>query len=104
VTGKPAGDDLREGKRTVLVALAYRSASESDRERLRNGLGRPDLEQQEIDAIRSILESTGALAEVERRIEALSASTEEILARGPHGTGDTAVLRALLESAVRRTA
>ena len=30
-TGKPAGDDLREGKRTVLIALALDAASPDDR-------------------------------------------------------------------------
>lgn len=104
VTGKPAGDDLREGKRTVLVALAYRAADEPDRALLRDGLGRPDLAPDEIDAIRGVLERTGALAAVESQIDQLAASTEDVLARPPHGIGDTTVLRALLESAVRRTA
>ena len=31
-TGKPAGDDLREGKRTVLVGLTIDAADEADRD------------------------------------------------------------------------
>ncbi len=44
VTGKPAGDDLTEGKRTVLVALALTQASEQDASSARPQPGhRPDL-------------------------------------------------------------
>ncbi len=43
VTGKPAGDDLREGKRTVLLALAWERATPGERGLLAGGLGRRDL-------------------------------------------------------------
>src|SRR5215210_6907401 len=39
VTGKPAGDDLREGKRTVLVAAADEKASPAQRQALNRHLG-----------------------------------------------------------------
>jgi geranylgeranyl diphosphate synthase type I len=38
VTGKPAGDDLREGKRTVLVARAHELADDAGRELLTDRL------------------------------------------------------------------
>src|SRR5205085_10383104 len=40
-TGKPAGDDLREGKRTVLVAFALEAANDAQREQIRRRLGDP---------------------------------------------------------------
>ena len=40
-TGKPAGDDLREGKRTYLVAAAFEGAAAADRDALAHGLGDP---------------------------------------------------------------
>ena len=43
VTGKPAGDDLREGKRTVLVAHALQSADAEDARRLDAALTIDDL-------------------------------------------------------------
>src|SRR5215203_3456668 len=43
-TGKPAGDDLREGKRTVLVAVTLDAASGTDREAVEGLLGRDDLD------------------------------------------------------------
>lgn len=39
VTGKPAGDDLREGKRTVLLALTWAASSPTEREALTEVLG-----------------------------------------------------------------
>ncbi|HEX2772118.1 MAG TPA: polyprenyl synthetase family protein, partial [Micromonosporaceae bacterium] len=41
VTGKPAGDDLREGKRTYLVAVAYAEADPAGRDLLARRLGDP---------------------------------------------------------------
>ncbi|PWD49842.1 polyprenyl synthetase [Serinibacter arcticus] len=103
VTGKPAGDDLREGKRTVLVALAYREADEADRELLRRGLGDADLTEDAVEELRAVLARTGALAAVEARIDALAARTAALVDSPPAGIGDVGDLRALLEAAVRRT-
>jgi geranylgeranyl diphosphate synthase type I len=74
-TGKPAGDDLREGKRTYLVATAFEAADPAQREALRAGLGNPGAE---VDALRQIIVDTGALARTERRIEELT--TQALLA------------------------
>ncbi len=75
VTGKPAGDDLREGKRTVLLALALRSAREGGRGDaeavLIAALGNPELDLVGVDRVRQALRELGADAEVEQRIERL---------------------------------
>jgi len=67
-TGKPAGDDLREGKRTVLVGLAEERADAHGRRLLTDGLGNPDLDDAAVDALRAVFERSGALAETERMI------------------------------------
>ncbi len=67
-TGKPAGDDLREGKRTLLVALAAAAADDAQRRLLDTGVGNPALSQQEVDELRAVLRATGACDQVERRI------------------------------------
>jgi geranylgeranyl diphosphate synthase type I len=64
-TGKPAGDDLREGKRTILVATAMQRASAEQAAHLREGLGDPHLGPEAIDDMRAIIVATGALDEVE---------------------------------------
>jgi geranylgeranyl diphosphate synthase type I len=68
VTGKPAGDDLREGKRTVLLAIARERADRSTRATLDEVIGDPTLTETQITALRATLQSTGALNEVESLI------------------------------------
>ncbi len=72
VTGKPAGDDLREGKRTVLIAMTNDRQSEAQREIARKYFGKPDLDAQGVAVLREIIESTGARAELESTIERLT--------------------------------
>ena len=72
-TGKPAGDDLREGKRTVLVAKALETASPSQAHLLRTHLGDPSLDRAGVDTLREVIVDTGALAAVETLIETLAA-------------------------------
>ena len=67
-TGKPAGDDLREGKRTVLVALAQQAARPAQRDVLERTLGRADLDEDGVARLREIIVGTGALAAVEALI------------------------------------
>ena len=67
-TGKPAGDDLREGKPTVLLAVARRLAGFHGT-RLLARVGAVDLEDDEVDRLRHLLVECGASAGVERMIE-----------------------------------
>jgi geranylgeranyl diphosphate synthase type I len=73
VTGKPAGDDLREGKRTVLIAITNERQSESQRETAKKHFGKPDLDAEGVAVLREIIESTGARTELEATIERLTA-------------------------------
>ncbi len=66
-TGKPAGDDLVEGKRTVLVALALDGATASDAARLDAALGTP-LSDEQVADLRRIIDDSGAHAHVEQVI------------------------------------
>jgi geranylgeranyl diphosphate synthase type I len=68
VTGKPAGDDLREGKHTLLTALAMQSADPAQASALRGGLGDRKLEEGEVAELRGVIVATGALDRVEQRI------------------------------------
>lgn len=70
VTGKPAGDDLRESKPTALVAAAIAGASAAQRELL-SRIGDPGLDEPTIAAIRQVIVDTGALAAVEAKITEL---------------------------------
>jgi geranylgeranyl diphosphate synthase type I len=61
VTGKDRHSDLREGKRTVLLAKATARSSGRERTFLEERVGRPDLSPEEVERARRLLESTGAL-------------------------------------------
>ena len=102
-TGKPAGDDLREGKRTVLVATAFESASPAQAAVLRGRLGDPALDPDGVAELRAIIVETGALRHVEALIEALTAQAFAAL-ESPHIDDDAReVLRGLAVAATSRT-
>lgn len=83
VTGKPAGDDLREGKRTLLVALALRALPRERAARLDARLGATDLTAPEIAELSALVAESGAPAQVEQRIEQLMARSLAALAAAP---------------------
>jgi geranylgeranyl diphosphate synthase type I len=85
VTGKPAGDDLREGKHTLLVALALQRADATDpaaARLLRAELGTA-LAPAQIERLRGVLTDLGAVDEVEARITELSERAHATLATAP---------------------
>ncbi|WP_323098665.1 polyprenyl synthetase family protein [Intrasporangium sp. YIM S08009] len=107
-TGKPAGDDLREGKRTVLVAHALDAASGPDRHLVESLLGRDDLDLAGVERIRSVLVGTGAVDRVEALISELADASRGAVARA-RATGvleDAAldVLEGLVEVSTARHA
>jgi len=65
VTGKSCLDDLREGKRTVLVLRALRLATPAGQALLERSLGDPDLDEAGADRCREVVASSGALASIE---------------------------------------
>lgn len=67
VTGKPAGDDLREGKRTVLLAEAYAHLDETAAAHLDALIGNPELDAAGVADARTIIADSGA----QERVEAL---------------------------------
>lgn len=71
VTGKAVGEDLREGKPTLLYALARQRASGGGARLLAERFGAPDLSTEEVGAIQAVFEETGARSDVEATIEEL---------------------------------
>lgn len=103
-TGKPAGDDLREGKRTVLLARALGGATPAEAALVRGLVGSPELTDAEIDDLREIFVRTGALDGVEKLVDELADEAFAALdALGIEGDGAT-MLRALGYAAIERSA
>lgn len=101
VTGKPAGDDLREGKRTVLIARALRRL-EDRAEELGDGLGRADLTDGDVDRLRALLTDSGAPSEVEALIDEHSAAARAALLDVPLDSRGLAALDAMVDAATAR--
>jgi geranylgeranyl diphosphate synthase type I len=82
VTGKPVGDDLREGKLTPLIAVAARRV-DPDGEALLSRVGRPELSESDVLALQELLVAVGAVDEIERAIERLVDRALDALASAP---------------------
>lgn len=95
-TGKPAGEDIREGKLTYLVAVARaRAVAEGDTVALSlldGTLGDASLSATGLASVRSVLVATGAVETVEKKIDSLVSHSEHYLAAAG---GDYAIRRRL---------
>jgi len=106
VTGKPSGDDLRSGKRTVLLAEAVELAEKSDpvaAKLLRTSIG-TELSDAQVKELCLVIESVGALAAVEDRIDMLTRRALTILNDAPIDVQAKAGLSELARLAANRSA
>jgi geranylgeranyl diphosphate synthase, type I len=106
VTGKPSGDDLRSGKRTVLLAEAVELAEKSDpaaAELLRSSIG-TQLSDAQVREVCLAIESVGALAAVEQHIDMLTTRSLEALSAAPIDPQAKAGLSKLARLAANRSA
>jgi len=104
VTGKPAGDDLREGKRTALIALTLQHGSPAETAVVERLLGDPLLDTAGVETLRDVIDASGG----RRRVEALIVERLEqgvaALARGQVEPEAAAVLAELAEMSTARHA
>ena len=106
VTGKPSGDDLRSGKRTVLLAEAVERAERTDpaaARLLRSSIG-TDLSDAQVRELCSAIESVGALAAVENHIDALTRRALAALEQAPINAPAKAGLTELAGLSANRSA
>jgi geranylgeranyl diphosphate synthase type I len=103
VTGKPAGDDLREGKRTVIIALARTSLPANARTMLDELLGDPELDAQQVRVLQGIIRESGAIDRVERIISHNVGLAKEALENAPLSASARSQLTQLADTVIRRT-
>jgi geranylgeranyl diphosphate synthase type I len=101
-TGKPAGDDLREGKRTVLIAHALAGSDARGRELLARRLGDPTLDDAGVRELRGVITASGAREEVEAMIAAGHRQALRALADADLTEAGRTALTALANHAVHR--
>lgn len=107
VTGKPAGDDLREGKRTVVVARTLALLPDADGPEattLMAALGDPDLADDAVERVRTIIVGSGALDAVEQLIADLAVRAGALLDLAELTQPGRSMLTDLAAAAVDRAA
>ena len=81
-TGKPAGDDLREGKRTALIAVALERANGSQKSLLLSGIGDANLTSDKVADLQQVITETGATSHIESMISKLTSTSLSALNHG----------------------
>lgn len=104
VTGKPAGDDLREGKRTMLVAYAREGMDRDARADFDARLGASDLSPGEIAAMQETVRASGALDRVERMIADSAEAANAAIEAAAFDAATDEELRALVSATTVRSA
>jgi geranylgeranyl diphosphate synthase, type I len=103
-TGKPAGDDLREGKRTVLVAIARKRLPTGARHTLDELLGDRSLDESQIAVLQNAIRESGAIDEVERIIDEKTREAIAAIADAPLSRSARQELVQLADTVIRRSA
>ena len=77
--GKPVGEDLVEGKYTILIHSALERLSPADRATLEKSLGNPDVGRDEVREVQRLIDSVGARERVVEMIETRMMAAEQAL-------------------------
>ncbi len=104
VTGKPAGDDLREGKRTVLIALAQQQLPTSAIRLMDELLGDDSLDDQQISTLQATLINTGAVEHLENMIAELVEQADDAITESGFSDEAQRWLRELATLVTQRSA
>ncbi len=102
-TGKPSGDDLREGKRTVLIAYAREALPATARRIVDELVGDPGLDADQIASLQRTIVESGALERVEALIADYATSAERALSGAQLDNAAVGELRDLARAATVRT-
>lgn len=102
VTGKPSGDDLREGKRTVLIGLARQKMPPSAVRVLDELLGDSSLDDAQVRMLQNTVRDSGAVDQVERVIAHNVRVAREALDEAPLSASAKTALADLAERVTRR--
>lgn len=83
ITGKRPEDDIREGKKTLLLRLLWERCAAADRELVTAVVGVREPDERELSRLREVARETAAVEDVERRITGLSREAVALLQAQP---------------------
>jgi len=85
VLKKPVGNDVREGKRTLIVVRALEKASKSQRQKILETLGNQDASAEQIRETIALIDSLGAIAYAKKLADRYINKAKKALAKFPDG-------------------
>ena len=100
--GKPVGGDIREGKRNLLFVKTMANLTPSERSDFASRWGHEDLSPDEVETLRTIVESSGARADTERLIDSLRSTALGALDDAPIPEAARVALQNLTSAAIDR--
>ena len=103
VTGKPSGDDLREGKKTVLIALSRETQTPAQSQTFEKYFGQPELNSEGITALQQIILDSGAKDKIEKLIEELTEKSIAAIASPEFSEEGQQLLTELAHIATKRS-
>jgi len=101
VTGKPVGNDIREGKKTLVIKYVLETVPENERSRLLSTLGKRRASNEEIRDALSIITSSGAPERVRLEARLLSEKAISILQTFPKSRARDMLINLTLEASSR---
>lgn len=102
VTGKPSGDDLAEGKRTVLIGFARALVPTGTRRLIDELLGDRSLDSEQVQLLQSTIRASGAVERVERLIDDSVRRARSALEQAPLTAAARSELLRLTDAVTRR--
>jgi len=102
-TGKPAGDDLREGKRTVLIAMTLAEIDTTTRKQFDSLFGKKELDSNGVNDLREIIIEAGALTRVETLISEMTFNAQKSLETDGIAPEAKRLLLEMAEAATKRS-
>jgi len=100
--GKPVGSDIREGKATILVVLAFKYLPHKEKQRLKEILLKREVTKEDVYYVRELLKKYGILNRAEELSESLIESAKEAISSLEISEDYKELLSALAEFVVRR--
>ena len=101
-TGKPLGNDLRAGKRTLLLIEALKRARGKERALLQSVVGNAKAKEADLRRALSVMDDCGARAAIEARVSVLKAEALNALGSGLTPEGKTLLTGAIQALTERR--
>lgn len=102
LTGKSASNDLRQGKRTMLLQLSLEMASQKDRMLMTDILSKADLSDNDIQTCRNIIERSGARQQHALQRQSYTDKAVEAVTQLPISDSDGLLLVQLLRNLAER--